>query len=184
MSLETPRASQTVIYTIGHSDHRPDRLVKLLVDHQIQLIVDVRSHPGSRRVPHANASSLRALFGVAGMQYLPMGHRLGGRPTDPSCYDRETGKPDYGAMQHTPSFREGLAQLVGMASTKRVCIMCAEEDPARCHRMLLIGMALQRMGLGVTHIRGDGAAQPTQELETKQLRARSAQLALPIQGAE
>jgi uncharacterized protein (DUF488 family) len=38
-------------------------------------------------------------------------------------------------------------------------MLCAEEDPARCHRHLLIAPALEERGVEVVHIRGDGRLQ-------------------------
>lgn len=38
--------------------------------------------------------------------------------------------------------------------------MCAEEDPVRCHRRLLVTPALRRAGAGVVHMRGDGRLEP------------------------
>jgi uncharacterized protein (DUF488 family) len=54
----------------------------------------------------------------------------------------------------------------------RACIMCAEEDPARCHRRLLVGRTLVARGVEVRHIRGSGA------LEAEE-RGGPAQLSLP-----
>jgi hypothetical protein len=42
--------------------------------------------------------------------------------------------------------------------------MCSEEDPARCHRHLLIGRVLRERGVSFLHIRGDGRLQPDEEL--------------------
>ncbi len=38
--------------------------------------------------------------------------------------------------------------------------MCAEEDPAHCHRRLLVTPALKRAGVTVVHVRGDGRLEP------------------------
>jgi len=39
-----------------------------------------------------------------------------------------------------------------------VALMCAEEDPERCHRWLLVGRTLVARGMTVVDIGGDGAA--------------------------
>ena len=46
-----------------------------------------------------------------------------------------------------------------MAEESVVALMCAEEDPARCHRRLLIGPVLEELGVRLVHIRGDGPVQ-------------------------
>jgi uncharacterized protein (DUF488 family) len=46
----------------------------------------------------------------------------------------------------------------------RVAMLCSEEDPAVCHRALLVGRVLRERGAEVAHIRGDGRIQPDQEV--------------------
>ncbi len=169
-----------VVYTIGHSNHPPEKLRKLLADNRIEILMDVRSQPGSRRVPHANPRSLQLLVGHAGMEYLAMGDSLGGRPKDESCYDPQTGEPNYVAIQDKDFFREGLFRLLTLASGRRVCIMCAEEDPKRCHRTLLIGEALKIAGVELRHIRGSGEVQPDEHLSDRRVKTPSAQLPLRL----
>ncbi|MDP2953898.1 MAG: DUF488 family protein, partial [Chloroflexota bacterium] len=50
--------SKGVVYTIGHSDHPPEVFLDLLVQSGIEVLVDVRSNPSSRWVPHANPHDL------------------------------------------------------------------------------------------------------------------------------
>ena len=38
----------------------------------------------------------------------------------------------------------------------RVALMCGEEDPAHCHRRLLVGRVLAKRGHAMLHIRADG----------------------------
>ena len=42
----------------------------------------------------------------------------------------------------------------------------SEEDPAGCHRRLLIGRVLAAKGVQVLHIRADGSLQPEEEFGT------------------
>ena len=84
--------SKLTLYTIGHSAHSPEKLLKLLEENGVETLIDVRSQPRSRWAPHANPQSLGRLLQGIGAEYLWMGDSLGGRPKDPSCYDPETGK--------------------------------------------------------------------------------------------
>ena len=85
---------------------------------------------------------------------LALGDSLGGKPADGSCYD-EKGKPDYRKISSKLFFRRGIEELLELAGDSTAAIMCAEEDPARCHRTLLIGPALERRGVTLRHIRRD-----------------------------
>ncbi len=46
----------------------------------------------------------------------------------------------------------------------KVAMLCAEENPAACHRRLLIGRVLSNRGIQVDHIRGDGRIQTETEV--------------------
>jgi len=45
-----------------------------------------------------------------------------------------------------------------------VAMLCAEENPAACHRRLLIGRVLLNRGIQVDNIRGDGRIQTEAEV--------------------
>ena len=143
------------IFTIGHSNHTWDKLVTLLKQHGVQVLVDTRSNPVSRFAPYASSRRLPGLLEQEGIRYVYLGDGLGGRPNDRSCYD-EKGRPDYRVMRSRESFREGVEELLGLAEESAVAIMCAEEDPAKCHRTLLVGPALEQRGVRLRHIRKDG----------------------------
>src|SRR3954447_24201560 len=66
------------IYSIGHSVHEADEFLRLLHAHQIELLVDVRRYPASRRVPQFNSGVLAETLGSAGIGYEHM-EALGGR---------------------------------------------------------------------------------------------------------
>jgi uncharacterized protein (DUF488 family) len=77
-------------------------------------------------------------------------------------YDAK-GKPDYRKMRATAAFNQGIDRLVELAEDKTVAVMCAEEDPGKCHRLLHLGPALAERGVELRHIRRDGAGFPSQE---------------------
>jgi uncharacterized protein (DUF488 family) len=108
-----------------------------------------------------------------------MGDMLGGRPTDPDCYDSQTGKPNYEAMQNKELFQQGLSMLMEGLKKYRICVMCAEEDPSLCHRNLLVGEGLRRKGVQVLHIRGNGRIQTDEELWKEKAGVGANQLQLP-----
>ncbi|MBT5675698.1 MAG: DUF488 family protein, partial [Rhodospirillaceae bacterium] len=43
-----------LLHTIGHSNHDIGTFVGLLMAQQIETVIDVRSWPASRRLPHFN----------------------------------------------------------------------------------------------------------------------------------
>jgi uncharacterized protein (DUF488 family) len=168
------------IYTIGHSNHSPEKFAQLLTDAKIEVLVDVRSNPGSPWVLHANPRDLKRILQVANIRYIYLGDVLGGRTSDPDCYDSKTGKVDYQAMLNKESFQRGLNRLFEDIRKHHVCIMCAEENPTSCHRNLLVGEGLRQRGVQILHIRGNGQIQTDEELWKEKAGVVVNQLQLPI----
>jgi len=159
--------TQLTVFTIGHSNLKISKLITLLKNNEIDILVDVRSTPYSQYYPQFNQESLRSsIEEVEGLQYKYMGNRLGGRPTDPSCYIAGSvpdGEADYLHLVDYPAvmtkgfFQKGINELLDLAGNKRVAIMCSEEDPSTCHRHYLIGRYLvEKENVNVVHIRKDG----------------------------
>ena len=142
------------IYTIGHSDHATVDFVALLRQHRISLVVDVRSQPYSRWAPQFNRETLEQDLTEAGIGYRFMGDALGGRSSDPDLY--VAGSLNYGRLEHTDAYREGIDRLIDLAGAECVAIMCGEGDYGQCHRHLLIGQTLLKRGIEVLHINPDG----------------------------
>ena len=143
------------IYTIGHSNHTWERFLALLNRRGIGLLVDVRSNPASRWARFANRRVLPRLLDEQGIRHEYMGDSLGGKPSDPAFYVDD--KLEYLKIAGSAEFQEGIARLLELADGASTAIMCAEEDPARCHRRLLIGPALEERGVPLRHIRKVGA---------------------------
>ena len=146
-----------LIHTIGHSDHDATSFVALLRHHEIARVVDVRSQPYSRWAHQFNRETLARDLQDAGIAYQFMGDALGGRPTDPTLYDPDQERPDYQRVEQTPAYQAGIDQLLDLAGTEQVAVMCSEGDHRRCHRHLLITQTLLGRGVRVLHIQPDGA---------------------------
>jgi uncharacterized protein (DUF488 family) len=58
----------------------------------------------------------------------------------------------------TEEFEKNLGKLIRLSRQERICLMCAEAVPWRCHRSL-IADALQVRGLSVGHIMNKGQPQ-------------------------
>lgn len=153
-----PDAMTSQVLTIGHSNHTAEYFQKLLSTNKIEVLVDVRSWPHSRHVEWADRSCLPELAQDVGARYLFLGKELGGRPKAPEFYDKD-GHVQYWKVADSEFFRLGIERLAKGIEQYRVAIMCSEENPASCHRRLLVAKVLLEQGLTVTHIRGDGSAE-------------------------
>src|SRR5579863_9876182 len=158
-------------YSIGHSNIPAERFVALLRVAGVSAIADVRSTPVSRFCPWFTGKNLKSLLERNGMDYLPYGSALGGRPNSPDLYC--DGIADYEAMARQGDFQTALERLGGDAArrraTGRICLMCAEREPLDCHRCLLVARALAARGFATGHIRYDGTIEPQAATEQRLL---------------
>ncbi len=144
------------VFTIGHGDESFGDLERRMDPHRIQAIVDVRSIPYSKHAPDFVKAELEAIAAEAGLGYRWLGDHLGGRPVDP---ERLTdGRPDAAKITAGAHFRAGIDELLGMARTSRVVVLCSEIDARHCHRTAWIATALEEAGAHVWHIDAEGAA--------------------------
>jgi len=151
------------IYTIGHSNHPIEHLLKMLADAGIELVVDVRSSPYSRYAEHFNKEPLEAVLKGEGIGYRFLGLELGGRPISEEFYD-DGGRVRYDLVAQTEAFQAGIRTLLDEAGQRKTALLCGEESPVACHRRLLVGRVLMEMGIEVAHIRGDGRIQSEEEV--------------------
>ncbi len=156
------------LYTIGHSNHTPDKFIKLLQDNQIQCLVDVRSKPYSRWVPFANRENLEKLLASVDIQYIYLGNLLGGLLPDLNSAKKANRLVAYDHIRHEDYFNGGIDRLIEETKKHRTCILCAEENPSSCHRRLLIGVSIIARGVQILHIRSDGRIQPEEDLYTEE----------------
>ncbi len=156
------------LFTIGHSNLSVEAFLLLLQQHGITAVVDVRSRPFSRYLPHFNQSEIKASLSSVGIQYVFLGKELGARPEDLSCYDL-SGKALYERIAATPLFSEGIQRLLKGAASYKVSLMCAEKDPITCHRTILVCHKLKDFNVQINHILSDGNLESHQDLEARLL---------------
>jgi len=127
------------------------------------VIVDTRSYPYSNHAPQYDREALKKALQKAGLKYIDMGEQLGGRPKGEEFYDAK-GHVLYDRVAASEFFRDGLSRLEKGIESHNVALLCSEENPAICHRKLLVGRVLAERGFAVEHIRGDGRLQTDDEL--------------------
>ena len=151
------------LYTIGHSTRTLEELIAALQGHSIQTLVDIRSFPMSRRLPHFNRESLEKSLPEAGAKYVWMkelgGRRKNIRDDSPNVALRSPSFRNYADYMLTPEFQHGVARLVEVAERSRTVYMCAERVYFNCHRMLVSDW-LTAQGHQVFHIDGTGPVKP------------------------
>ncbi|MBI4864210.1 MAG: DUF488 domain-containing protein [Candidatus Riflebacteria bacterium] len=171
------------MWTIGHSNRTLQQFLSLLKRQNISSVVDVRTVARSKRSPHFNRMILLDLLRARGIPYLHM-PGLGGlrKPIKDSINlglaEDVRGYADY---MGTPMFWKNLDVLIEMLRVDRVAVMCAEADPARCHRRLLSDAAMV-LGVEVFHIVDAGPA--TKHVITPSARVAGKTISYPARGEE
>jgi uncharacterized protein (DUF488 family) len=155
--------NQPNLFTVGHSNHSLEKFVALLQKHEIKVLADIRSSPYSGYVKHFDREELGRSLQQADITYLYLGKELGGRPDEDEFYDAD-GHVLYSRLAESPMFLDGIQRLELGIRRYRVAIMCSEENPAVCHRHLLVGRVLARRGVTILHLRGDGSLLPDSAL--------------------
>jgi hypothetical protein len=158
----------STLYTLGHSNHGLDSFLGLLGQHGVDVLVDVRTVPHSRRHPQFRKRDLEAACAQAGIAYRWRGERLGGIKRDSACrtFEEAAGRP---------GFQAALAELVALARARVPAVMCAEKDPMACHRTALVCRHLAARpdagDVAIRHILADGSVETQAAFERRLVQA-------------
>jgi uncharacterized protein (DUF488 family) len=136
----TTTQQPATIVSIGYERRSVDELIALLRRNRVEVLVDVRLTPISRK-PGFSKTSLAQALAQAGIEYR---------------HQRELGNP----KDNRDPFRRGLASartrylrhlqngafsayrdIIDLAQTARVALLCVERDHQQCHRSSIIGLA-------------------------------------------
>jgi uncharacterized protein (DUF488 family) len=147
-------STRQAAFTIGHSTRSVQEFISLLLSHRIDLVVDVRTVPRSRRNPQFNRETLPQSLEQAEIGYEHVA-ALGGfrRPSSHSSNAgwRNASFRGYADYMQTAAFGAAIEHLAERAQRQRLAVMCAEAVPWRCHRSL-IADALVARGIRVEEV--------------------------------
>ena len=141
------------LYTIGYEGSAQGSLLRTLLYHDIQALLDIRELPQSRK-PGLSKTALGQAAADCGLQYAHI--RALGTPRD----IRYRRKIDHDAAAFREGFREYLAtqdeamrELVTRVQQERCCLMCYEADAQECHRWFVAERAVAMDGaITVVHL--------------------------------
>jgi len=152
----------TRLFTIGHGTRSLDELITVSREAGVEVLVDVRRYPSSRRNPQFGRDELAAALPDGGLAYEWWGEALGGRrkgaSDSPNIALRNAAFRAYADYMATAPFNDALDALLSRAEAQSVAVMCAETLWWRCHRRLIADVATVR-GYHVVHL-GAGEPQP------------------------
>ncbi|SNZ15505.1 DUF488 family protein [Hydrogenobacter hydrogenophilus] len=127
------------LFLIGYEKLKIEEFVKLLKEAGVDLLVDVRQNPWSRR-PEFRSSSLSKALKTHGIDYMHIPEL--GSPKEIRKKDTATMLQLY--RDHLRNQNTALETLKSLLSTRRVALMCYERDPLTCHRIVIARELLLR----------------------------------------
>jgi len=141
------------LLTIGYEGTTLPRVLDALRQAEAELLIDVRAVASSRK-PGFSKRLLAGSLREAGIDYLhlqalgtPKEGRLAVRAGHP-----ERMRAIFQEHMGGDRPRAELAQAVGIARGRRVCLLCFERDHRTCHRSLVAEMIRAETGQAVTHL--------------------------------
>jgi len=143
-----------MISTCGHSTHPFESFLALLRAHSISQLADIRRYPASRRHPHFDRTALSLALedeGIAYRHFDALGGMRTPRPDSPHVALSEDAFRGYADHMECAEFLGALLELQEWATLAPTAAMCAEANPAGCHRQLLSD-ALTLRGTAVLHL--------------------------------
>lgn len=160
--MDSIYTSKHKIYTIGYSSFEIDKFISVLMQYNITAVSDVRSSPYSKFKPDYNREYLSKKLKENGIQYAFLGNNLGARFEDRSVY--RDGVVDFELARKLDCFKAGVDRLIEGSKKYTIVLLCAEKDPAECHRSILIARNITNI-FNVLHILGDSSIESQTQLE-------------------
>ena len=141
------------IYTIGYERASVPEFLSALSAAGIQVVVDVRAIAHSRR-PGFAKTALKTHLQLAGITYwhIPsLGNPKAGRM---AAWSGDEAGFHAIFLAHLTSAEpmKALQDLALRASDVRVCLLCMEAEPERCHRSLVADALHSSQGLSIEHL--------------------------------
>lgn len=157
------------IHSIGYGQRSLPSFVNTLQMLGIDTVIDIRSFPYNRYIPHFNEDSVCHALEKVGISYLNGGESLGEKPSRSSgCYS--DGTADWTAMSKADSFSEAVGKIQNLCKEgHNVAIVSSEGDPLSSHRFGLVSRSLAEKGMDVRHILHSGEVVPHSEMENRML---------------
>lgn len=153
-----------MLLTFGHGTASAEELAALIAGAEIELVVDVRTIPKSRRHAHVWAEEMaRWVPALSGARY-EWRRELGGfrkpQPASANAALRHPAFRAYADYMETPVFEAALSARLAEAAQVRTAIMCSETLWWRCHRRLIADAAALLHKVDVRHLFISGKTEP------------------------
>ena len=162
-------ADMVDLYTIGYSPFDVHQMIGVLFDYGINLVIDVRSSPYSAYYPNYNKEPLERFLKKKSIHYRNYAQEFGAQQTEKKFF-AATGYLDFELFTKSENFLQGFKKVQVIIDKKyTIALMCAEKDPAECHRSIMITRVFSREGFSIKHILSDKSYETQDSIEQRLL---------------
>lgn len=140
----TANVSEYTLYLIGYEGVKAEEFIKLLKGSGVDLLIDVRENPWSRR-PEFRGPHLGRMLKKHGIIYTHM-PALGNPGDIRASYkqDKDTFNMLLSYSRYIKDEGAALETIKNLLRRKRIALMCYEKDPFTCHRIVIAQELLLR----------------------------------------
>ena len=143
----------TAIGTIGTQGQHDEPFRGLLRRHSVDAVIDIRLHSEGRYFKFASGTHIRALVEGVGLAYR---HEVAFAPTAAmlKAYKAGAAWTSYESAYENLIVERQMGDLwtAEYSRYERPCLLCAEVDPAHCHRRLLAEFLAKEFGVSIVHL--------------------------------
>lgn len=156
------------IFTIGYAGFEIEDFIKVLKEHNINSLIDVRSTPFSKFHTDYNKPLLCKVLHEKGIVYRNYNKEFGARQDNKIYYPN--GYLDFSMFTKSNVFIEGMQKIIkAIPLGYNFVLMCSEKDPITCHRAIMISKAFYDNGVSINHILSDGQIITQSDIEARLL---------------
>jgi uncharacterized protein (DUF488 family) len=142
-----------MLFTIGYEKATLDHFIGTLQKAGVSILIDVRDRAQSRRKGFSKTALSEAL-NSHGIRYLHLKVLGDPKPGREAARAGEWAKfrKIYGEVVRQPDAIDALDQIVALAETSSVCLMCYERVHKECHRAIVVEQIADRLSCEAKHI--------------------------------
>ena len=134
----------THLFTAGYEGDSVQSFVDKLRLSNVDLVLDVRENPVSRKVGFSK-SSLSDILSSSGISYLHMQELGTPKPLRAMLSMNKNYTTFFEKYKDFLSeFQDSIDDIVELGSIENVCLVCFEHDPHYCHRRVVADLVFER----------------------------------------
>lgn len=141
------------LFTIGYQGSQLDGFLNTLKSKQIELLLDVRELPLSRKKGFSKTALKQALAeqGIAYNHLRALGDPKPGRDAVRRG-DRATFEAIYYSHLQSEPAQAALRQAIDLSQRQRCCLLCFEHEAQGCHRKIVVDAMAEAVDFQIEHL--------------------------------